>query len=625
MAQASKDGIPRGQLPMIVLSVLTSGDKYGLEMITIAQEQTDSAIIIKQPSLYSALKRMEEAGDISSYWEDSAIGGKRHYYSITESGRQKLNEWAELDSSNKVLLNLLSSAEVAQPKTDLSFEANYVSEAVLNDDASLAVVNQTTITKSEENILENKATAEATAATKIQAPNTISDEDNLSDNKLNEQTTPMEKLDETLEHRKQPSATEQTEVELDAKIVDDKNEALQVVTKLPEQLKILEPQKQNNSELTTQTNNELQSKATPIKTPEPNFATKTDKQPQSKPVFVQNNLFHSFSQVSGFEDETIVKTTSVKLPPKQEKQAFNLESELNKLLVKPKSFFDTVVENKQKYVASMSADLPELPTIDSADKPQVIAEVAEDSNAEPFIDLQEKQTAIQRSGFVTERVPTSKFRVQKLQPPIFDIRSPDKLVQGKKTETTPAPTPDVQASNEIDKLEIFFKAKNIAVKKYAKHKADKVSSVFRLNIYMYHIIVALIALTLSAAVFVALALSLKSYYQVTLFEQIFSYVVIGLLSAYLLVNFILMFMRRNQKVMLPRKVCNPKQILALFAIAFAMLFAFFLLLYSFNEDISSMIYKAILSLSIIIVLPFSIFAQKIVNLFAKKRNISNRL
>ena len=79
---------PRGQLNPTILSTMANGDKYGYEIIEEIKQKT--GIEIKQPSLYSSLKRMETQKLVSSYWKDSAIGGKRHYYCITNDGREFL-------------------------------------------------------------------------------------------------------------------------------------------------------------------------------------------------------------------------------------------------------------------------------------------------------------------------------------------------------------------------------------------------------------------------------------------------------------------------------------------------------------------------------------------------------
>ena len=85
-------GSGRGSIYNIILKTLQSGDKYGYEICKEVEEKTNGAYILKQPSLYSGLKRLEAQGDISSYWKDSALGGRRHYYSLTENGKTRIEQ-----------------------------------------------------------------------------------------------------------------------------------------------------------------------------------------------------------------------------------------------------------------------------------------------------------------------------------------------------------------------------------------------------------------------------------------------------------------------------------------------------------------------------------------------------
>lgn len=86
MASIDSDLI-RGHIDTIILKSLFESDKYGLEIIQEIEEKSNGSYELKQPTLYSCLKRLENQGLISSYWEDSEIGGKRHYYTLTDLGR----------------------------------------------------------------------------------------------------------------------------------------------------------------------------------------------------------------------------------------------------------------------------------------------------------------------------------------------------------------------------------------------------------------------------------------------------------------------------------------------------------------------------------------------------------
>ena len=104
--------IPRGQLSTIILSTLLDGDKYGYEIIKDIETKSGGKIKIKQPSLYSSLTRMENQKLISSYWRDSDIGGKRHYYRLTDFGRKQTEQWQnDFMNSNSVVSGLFKDGE----------------------------------------------------------------------------------------------------------------------------------------------------------------------------------------------------------------------------------------------------------------------------------------------------------------------------------------------------------------------------------------------------------------------------------------------------------------------------------------------------------------------------------
>lgn len=84
----------RGHTDTIILKFLADGDKYGYEITKLVQEHSDHEYELKEATMYSSLKRLEQDGHITSYWGDETQGGRRKYYHITDSGR-------ELYKSNK--------------------------------------------------------------------------------------------------------------------------------------------------------------------------------------------------------------------------------------------------------------------------------------------------------------------------------------------------------------------------------------------------------------------------------------------------------------------------------------------------------------------------------------------
>ena len=57
-----------GNLNLTILQSISKSEKYGLEIIEDISKQTNGQVVIKQPSLYSGLRRLEQRGLITSRW-----------------------------------------------------------------------------------------------------------------------------------------------------------------------------------------------------------------------------------------------------------------------------------------------------------------------------------------------------------------------------------------------------------------------------------------------------------------------------------------------------------------------------------------------------------------------------
>ncbi|HET6747068.1 MAG TPA: PadR family transcriptional regulator [Candidatus Saccharimonadales bacterium] len=77
----------RGHTDTIILKLLLSSDKYGYEITKLVQEHSKGLYELKEATMYSSLKRLENNGHIVSYWGDESQGGRRKYYRMTASGR----------------------------------------------------------------------------------------------------------------------------------------------------------------------------------------------------------------------------------------------------------------------------------------------------------------------------------------------------------------------------------------------------------------------------------------------------------------------------------------------------------------------------------------------------------
>ena len=73
---------------MAVLSVISQGETYGYEILsTLESAGLDG---VGDASVYGTLRRLEQAGHLSSRLQASDSGPARKYYSVTAAGRAQL-------------------------------------------------------------------------------------------------------------------------------------------------------------------------------------------------------------------------------------------------------------------------------------------------------------------------------------------------------------------------------------------------------------------------------------------------------------------------------------------------------------------------------------------------------
>ncbi len=89
----------RGHTDAIILAALLRGDSYGYRINRSMCDLTDGRYELKEATLYTAFRRLEELGYIRSYWGDESTGARRRYYAITSDGRAAyrgmMREWRE--------------------------------------------------------------------------------------------------------------------------------------------------------------------------------------------------------------------------------------------------------------------------------------------------------------------------------------------------------------------------------------------------------------------------------------------------------------------------------------------------------------------------------------------------
>ena len=70
----------RGNTETIILSLLAEGDNYGYELNNQIVLRSGGLLELKEATLYTAFKRLEQQGAITSYWGDETSGARRKYY-----------------------------------------------------------------------------------------------------------------------------------------------------------------------------------------------------------------------------------------------------------------------------------------------------------------------------------------------------------------------------------------------------------------------------------------------------------------------------------------------------------------------------------------------------------------
>ncbi len=147
-ASSISSDLIRGHINTIILRALYERDKYGYEIMNDIEQKSHGQYSLKQPTLYSALKRLETQGYIKAYWKTDEVssGGRRKYFTLTESGKEITEKnLAEWEYSRTIIDSLISdrSFDFSQPAptpVDFTILRNSVSRVpvVRSDEADRA-------------------------------------------------------------------------------------------------------------------------------------------------------------------------------------------------------------------------------------------------------------------------------------------------------------------------------------------------------------------------------------------------------------------------------------------------------------------------------------------------------
>ena len=111
----AKDKVLSGNTGMLILSLLTDGDKYGYQMIEELNKRSNHIFEFKAGTLYPLLHTLEQQGHVEAYDGEPEKNRPRRYYQITPKGRRQLEtmqkEWVTVSAAINSILGGMKHAE----------------------------------------------------------------------------------------------------------------------------------------------------------------------------------------------------------------------------------------------------------------------------------------------------------------------------------------------------------------------------------------------------------------------------------------------------------------------------------------------------------------------------------
>jgi PadR family transcriptional regulator PadR len=99
-----KSQMRKGILEYCILLILNKKQAYANDITRILQ---DARLIVVEGTLYPLLARLKNMNLLHYQWVESTQGPPRKYYSLTEAGKNFLNElemaWNEIEETIKIL------------------------------------------------------------------------------------------------------------------------------------------------------------------------------------------------------------------------------------------------------------------------------------------------------------------------------------------------------------------------------------------------------------------------------------------------------------------------------------------------------------------------------------------
>lgn len=102
---------PPGSLEAMVLRAIElQGPLHGYGVARLIEQQSGERFRVEEGSLYPALRRLEQRGDVAAEWRESETGRRARFYNLTGQGRKRLaaekSNWTALAGAMGAVLGL---------------------------------------------------------------------------------------------------------------------------------------------------------------------------------------------------------------------------------------------------------------------------------------------------------------------------------------------------------------------------------------------------------------------------------------------------------------------------------------------------------------------------------------
>jgi transcriptional regulator len=105
---SKSDDLISGTLDLLILRVIALQPMHGWAIAQRIQQVSNEILQVRQGSLYPALHRLELQGLIAAEWGESENNRRAKFYSLTRTGRKKLEheeqQWGRLSAAISLVL-----------------------------------------------------------------------------------------------------------------------------------------------------------------------------------------------------------------------------------------------------------------------------------------------------------------------------------------------------------------------------------------------------------------------------------------------------------------------------------------------------------------------------------------